>query len=112
MRQERIKRSLDWIERLIARVEAVKAARITPIYSGSFEESALRIYRPLRHAARKAVEKPVRMQGNRAFCPDCGTGVSKKDNYCRICGQRLTARQQETPKPFYTVFDKEKYYGR
>lgn len=112
MRQERIKRSLDWIERLIVRVEAVKAAPIKSLYCDKMTESALQIYRPLRHAARKAVEKPVQMQGNRAFCPDCGTGVSKKDNYCRICGQRLAARQQETPKPFYMVFDKEKYYGR
>lgn len=110
MRQERIKRSLDWIESLIMRMEVLKKARTTPIYNGSFEESALQIYRPLRHAARKAVKKPVRMKGNRAFCPDCGTGVSAKDNYCRICGQRLAA--QKTKEPYYLKFDKKKYYGR
>lgn len=104
MKQERIKKSLEWIERLIAKVEAIKKARTTPIYSGTYEEGALQIFRPLRHAARKAVEKPVRRQGNRAFCPDCQNEVRKRDNYCSICGQRLTARQQEQEKPFYAYY--------
>lgn len=103
MKQERLERSLEWLETLIKRTE---------LHGGYLAKRALRLYRPLRHATRKAVEKPVRTDGNRAFCPDCGTVVRKKDNYCRICGQRLAARQQDGKKPFYVVFDEKHDYGR
>lgn len=72
----------------------------------------LHIYRPIRHALQKAIKKPVKVVGNRAFCPDCGTAIKRKDNYCRICGQRLAARQQDGKKPFYMIFDEKHYYGR
>ena len=112
MKQERLKGALEWVDRLIARTKAAEThsdkvgdnrTYITAVYM-------LRRYKPLRYSLQKAIEKPVRTQGNRAFCPDCGTGVKKKDNYCRICGQRLAA--QEKKEPYYLKFDKRKYYGR
>lgn len=114
MKQERLERSLEWINRLMNLAETAPqyCARTNgkSIYVLAMTGQALRIYRPIRHALQKAIEKPVRTQGNRAFCSDCGTGVKKKDNYCRICGQRLAA--QEKKEPYYLKFDKRKYYGR
>lgn len=109
MKQERLKRSYEWVDGLMGRTGNLR--KLYPWQQAQIN-AALRIYRPLRYAAAKAIEKPVRMDGNRAFCPDCGTGVKKKDNYCRICGQRLAARQQDGKKPFYMVFDEKHYYGR
>lgn len=109
MKQERLKKSYEWISSFIKRMEKIeKAMRENESFS---LRAALQIYRPLRYAVAKAIEKPPRVDGNRAFCPDCGGSIRAKDNYCRICGQRLAARQQEE-KPFYAVFDKKHHYGR
>lgn len=110
MKQVRLKKSHEWISGVIKRLEERKK-HMTRFWETEIED-ALQMYRPLRYAAAKAIEKPVRTDGNRAFCPDCGTGVKKKDNYCRICGQRLAARQQDGKKPFYAVFDEKHDYGR
>lgn len=110
MKQERLKRSYEWISEFITRLEKEKK-NMTSIWR-TRAEGALQRYRPLRYAAAKAIEKPPRMVGNRAFCPDCGGSIRTKDNYCRRCGQRLAARQQDGEKPFYAVFDKKHYYGR
>lgn len=117
MKQERLERSLEWINRLMDLAETTPnyyyaRGNGRSLYLIAMFGKTLHIYRPIRHALQKAIEKPVRMDGNRAFCPDCGTGVKKKDNYCRICGQRLAARQQDGKKPFYMVFDEKHYYGR
>lgn len=115
MKQERLKKSLEWIERLIFIAEespkTYARANGKGMYIFALSNAAMRVYRPIRHALNKAIEKPPRVDGNRAFCPDCGGSIRAKDNYCRICGQRLAARQQ-AEKPFYAVFDKKHYYGR
>lgn len=116
MKQERLIGALELTERLMKMTEnkVMYHARQNgkSIYMLAAIGNALHVYRPIRYALRKAIEKPVRTDGNRAFCPDCGTGIKKKDNYCRICGQRLAARQQDGKKPFYVVFDEKHNYGR
>lgn len=97
MKQERLIKSLEFIERVIERAERAPVA---------MSKQALQIYRPIRHALNKAIEKPARKDGNRAFCPDCGTTASKRDNYCRTCGQRLKIRETEK-KPFYTEYGRK-----
>ena len=42
------------------------------------------------------------MDGSRARCPDCGTGIRiKTDNYCFRCGQRLRPIEKDK-KPIFT----------
>lgn len=114
MKQERLIKSLEFIDRVIDRAEkapvvlargngkSVYLAR----YDVTMSKQALQVYRPIRHALNKAIAKPERKDGNRAFCPDCGTAVKKNDNYCRICGQRLKIRETEK-KPFYAEFERK-----
>lgn len=52
--------------------------------------AAIKIMYTLLYAVNKAVEEPVKLQNGRAYCPACGSGVKLKDNYCRVCGQRVT----------------------
>lgn len=114
MKQERLIRSLEFIERVIERAECApvamargngKSVYLTR-YAVAMGKQALQIYRPIRHALNKAIEKPTRKDGNRAFCPDCGTTASKRDNYCRTCGQRLKIRETEK-KSFYTEYGRK-----
>ena len=52
--------------------------------------AAIKTMYTLLYALNKAVEEPVKLQNGRAYCPACGSGVKVKDNYCRVCGQRVT----------------------
>ena len=117
MKQERLIKSLEFIERVIDRAERTpveiangRSAYLTK-YAAIMSKQALQIYRPIRHALNKAIEKPARKDGNRALCPDCRTTVRKKDNYCRICGQRLKMQQKEE-KPFYEKLNQKKRKGK
>ena len=114
MKQERLIKSLEFIERVIKRAGKVQVfprgngkSIYMMSYIGIMGGQALQIYRPIRYALNKAIEKPIRWDGNRALCQDCGTTVSKKDNYCRICGQRLKMQKKEE-KPFYEEFNQKK----
>lgn len=113
MKQERLIKSLEFINRVIERAEKVPFCARTNgkgVYMAGYvvqmSKQALQVYRPIRHALNKAIAKPARKDGNRAFCPDCGTAVKKNDNYCRICGQRLKIRETEK-KPFYAEFERK-----
>lgn len=114
MKQERLIKSLEFIERVIERAEHAPVAMVRgngksvyfTMYAVAMSKQALQIYRPIRHALNKAIEKPARKDGNRALCPDCGTTVRKNDNYCRICGQRLKIREPEK-KTFYAEFERK-----
>lgn len=112
MKQERLIKSLEFIERAIERAEKTPAVILNgksgylSKYAAIMSKQALQVYRPIRHALNKAIAKPARKDGNRAFCPDCGTAVKKNDNYCRICGQRLKIRETEK-KPFYAEFERK-----
>lgn len=114
MKQERYKRSLKWIEFLIeiAEKEQNVAARANgkQLYVFTRYCGALKVFRPVRHALNKAIEKPAREAGNGAYCPDCGNRIKRKDNFCSVCGQRLSRERKEPP--FYAKYEKERRNGR
>lgn len=117
MKQERLINALECIERLIKHTENVKNIARTNWKSAKVivrteaSDSILNICRPIRHALNKAIEKPVRQEGNCEICPDCGTTVRKKDNYCRICGQRLKV-QMKKEKALYEEIKQKKKKGK
>lgn len=57
---------------------------------GNGKNTGLRVMYTLLYAVNKAVAEPVKLQNGRAYCPACGSQVKLKDNYCRVCGQRVT----------------------
>jgi hypothetical protein len=112
MKQERLIKSLEVINRLIDMAETIpKFGRTTgkSAYMMAATGKALDVYKPLRYALNKAIKKPVRMDGSRAHCPDCGAGPRKSDNYCFRCGQRLG--HEEPGKPYYLKIDYAKFKG-
>lgn len=104
MKQERLIATQEWLDGFIKRVEAIgrtgdNRTYITAVF-------ALRKYKPLRYALNKAIKKPVRMDGSRAHCPDCGAGIRKSDNFCFRCGQAIS--HEEPEKAFYSGISKRK----
>lgn len=107
MKQERLEKALEWVDRVVM-IANDWEKHIAPRQNGrtaalaGMRLKALNIYKPIRYALTKAIKKPVRMDGSRARCPDCGAGIRMKtDNYCFRCGQRLAP-----------VEKKPRYHGR
>lgn len=95
MKQARLAHTREWINRVIAQAKRLELPQ-TWITRTTY------MYKPILYALDKAIEKPVRMDGSRARCPDCGTGIRiKTDNYCFRCGQRLRPIEKDK-KPIFT----------
>ena len=104
MKQERLIRTRERVNEVMARAKAIKAVSPAVItqWQAKAPEQVIYEHRPLLYALDKAIEKPVRMDGSRARCPDCGTGIRiKTDNYCFRCGQRLRPIEKDK-KPRFT----------
>lgn len=93
MNQKRLKERLDDVRDKIKKAEAVLDKTSSKDFSHQFTKYELKRIEPVEYALRKSVEKPVRMEGERAHCPDCGTNVRFSDNFCRKCGQRLVVKK-------------------
>lgn len=93
MNQKRLKERLEDVRDKIKKAEAVLDKTSSKDFSHQYTKYELERIEPLEYALRKSVEKPARMEGERAHCPDCGTNVRFSDNFCRKCGQRLSIKK-------------------